>query len=234
MPWPACTATVRAMRRRGHVVTLAIGALQAFAPAPASARNVVTINDIAPVYASPGGPLLKHGGDHVFEHGRAWVVHRRGPWFAVPTAQLPDGQLGWIRRTPARPLTRTRMLVRVDLSARRVWVTHGAQLLMTAPVAIGAPASPTPTASTSVDEIIPVTPGSIYAPRDYGPAIVALRLVQSDPSPGFPTGGIVAFHGAGTPDVGTATTAGCLRMRNDDVRHLARLVREGTPVKITR
>lgn len=234
MPWPASTATVRAMRRRRHVVTLAIAALQALPPAPASARSVVTIDDIAPVYASPRGPLLKHGRDHVFEHGRAWVVRRRGPWFAIPTAQLPDGRLGWIRQTPARPLSRTRTLVRVDLSARRVWVTHGAQLLMTAPVAIGAPAFPTPTASTSVDEIIPVTRDSIYAPRDYGPVIIALRLAQSDPSPGFPDGGIVAFHGAGTPDVGTATTAGCLRMRNDDVRHLARMVREGTPVKITR
>jgi lipoprotein-anchoring transpeptidase ErfK/SrfK len=62
--------------------------------------------------------------------------------------------------------------------------------------------------------------------------IVALRLSQPLPSPGLPNRGIVAFHGGGDQCVGTASTGGCIAMRNADVRRLARYVRAGTPVII--
>jgi lipoprotein-anchoring transpeptidase ErfK/SrfK len=221
------------MNRRAYITTTALLAL--VPPPAADTRSVVEISDMAPLYARPHARQpLKVGRDHIFEHGRAWVVRRRGDWLAIPTTHLPNRRLGWIRRTPARPLTTTRMLVRVDLSTRRVWVTHGTQLLMTAPITIGAAASPTPTGPTSVDAIVPVVPGGPYTLRDYGPVIVALRLAQAQPSPGFPDGGIVAFHGGADPHVGVATSAGCIRMHNTDVLRLTRLVRKGTPVKITR
>jgi hypothetical protein len=162
------------MSRRAYITTTALLALVP-SPVPGT-RTLVEISDMAPLYARPyAGQPLKVGGDHVFEHGRAWVVSHRGNWLAIPTTHLPNKRLGWIRKTPARLLTTTRMLVRVDLSARRSWVMHGSQRLMMAPVTIGAAASPTPTGSTSVDAIVPVLPGGIYTLRDYGPVIVALR-----------------------------------------------------------
>jgi lipoprotein-anchoring transpeptidase ErfK/SrfK len=46
--------------------------------------------------------------------------------------------------------------------------------------------------------------------------------------------GRVAIHGTSVPSlIGTAASHGCVRMRNADVRRLARLVRPGTPVAIT-
>ncbi|MEA2221611.1 MAG: L,D-transpeptidase catalytic domain [Solirubrobacteraceae bacterium] len=210
---------------------LAVVAVLATAGA-AGARTVVMIPNLAELHASPGGPLLLGGGHVLTEIGTAWVVRRQGGWLGIPTLQRRGGVLAWIRATRDRRLASTRLLVRVDLSERRVRVTHGARDLMSASVAIGAPRSPTPLASTSVSARIAVTPSSGYSTRGFGPMIVALRLWQPLASPGLPQGGIVAFHGGDDQRVGAASTGGCIGMRNADVRRLARYVRAGTPVII--
>jgi len=210
-------------------------ALLLWAPATeqASARTIVRIPDAAVVHATPGGPPLTAGGVPVTERGSAWVVRRHGSWLAIPTLGRRGRWhgLGWIRRTPARRLTKTRLLVRVDLSQRRMRVTRGGRPLMTAPVAIGSPWSPSPTGPTSVSARIPTGPASGLSPRGYGPVVVALRLWQPAASPGFPSGGIMAFHGGRGAAAGTA---GCFRMADAGALRLARIVRAGTPVIIER
>jgi lipoprotein-anchoring transpeptidase ErfK/SrfK len=205
--------------------------LWAAAAQRADARTVVRIPDAAVVYATPGGPPLTAGGAPVTEHGSAWVVHRHGIWLAIPTILRHGRGLGWIRRTPARRLTSTRLLVRVDLSQRRMWVTRGGRPLMTAPVAIGAPSSPSPTGPTSVSARIATGAASGLSPRGYGPVVVALRLWQPAASPGFPGGGVMAFHGGRGAAAGTS---GCFRMADAAAVRLARVVRAGTPVIIGR
>jgi hypothetical protein len=91
----------------------------------ASARTVVRIPDAAVVDATPGGPPLTARGVPVTEHGSAWVVRRHGSWLAIPTILRRGRGLAWFRRTSALRLTRTRLLVRVDLSQRRMRVTRG-------------------------------------------------------------------------------------------------------------
>jgi lipoprotein-anchoring transpeptidase ErfK/SrfK len=213
-------------------LALAIALLSA-APA-AHARTVVRILDDAPLYATPGGLPVHDGGRIAVDHGTAWVLRRRGDWLQIPTT-LPRRSRAWIRRSVQRPLQRTRLLVRVDLSERTVVVTHGARLLMRAPVGVGAPRSPSPVGATSISERIRVTPVGELSAHAYGPVVVALRMWQLTPSPGFPFGGMMAFHGSrDRAAVGTASSAGCFRMRDADARRLARLVRAGTPVIIRR
>jgi lipoprotein-anchoring transpeptidase ErfK/SrfK len=217
------------------LLAAAIAAILAAAQPAAAAqgRLVVRILDDAVLYAAPGRPAIDMDGRLARERGSAWVLRRRGAWLQIPTAQRRDGSRGWIRRTPLRPLTTTRLLVRVDLSQRRVRVTRGAALLLSAPVAVGAPGWPSPVGATSISERIPVTPLTGLGARAYGPVVVALRMWQRMPSPAYPNGGLMAFHGgADTSSVGTASSAGCFRMLDADVRRLARLVRAGTPVII--
>lgn len=201
------------------------------APERANARAIVRTADAAVVHATPGGPPLMARGGPVTEHGSAWIVRRRGSWLAIPTILRRGRRLAWIRNTPALRLTTTRLLVRVDLSQRRLRVTRGGRPLMTAPVAIGAPRSPSPTGPTSVSARISTGSVSGLSPRAYGPVVVALRLWQPTASRGFPGGGIMAFHGG---DGTAAGTAGCFRMADADVVRLARIVRAGTPVIIER
>jgi lipoprotein-anchoring transpeptidase ErfK/SrfK len=197
----------------------------------ANARTVVRIPDAAVVHATSGGPPLMARGVPVTEHGSAWVVRRHGNWLAIPTILRRGRGLAWIRDTSALRLTTTRLLVRVDLSQRRMRVTRGGRPLMTAPVAIGALGSPSPTGPTSVSARIPTGSASGLSPRAYGPVVVALRLWQPASSPGFPGGGIMAFHGGHGAAAGTA---GCFRMADADVVRLARVARAGTPVIIER
>jgi lipoprotein-anchoring transpeptidase ErfK/SrfK len=215
-------------------VLLATAAATATAAADRG-RLLVRIVDEAALFAAPGRPALDMDGQPAREHGSAWVLRHRGAWLQIPTLQRRDGSRGWIRRTSLRPLTRTRMLVRVDLSQRRVRVTNGAKLLMSAPVAVGAPQWPSPVGRTSVSERIPVTPLSGLAAHAYGPVVVALRMWQRMPSTAYPRGGLMAFHGgANAASVGTASSAGCFRMLDADVRRLSQIVRAGTPVIIQR
>jgi hypothetical protein len=227
----------RAIRRApavaAHIVLVLAIAMLTAAPGT-DARTVVRILDDAPLYATPGGPPARDlGGARVaVEHGTAWVLRRRGDWLQIPTV-LRRQSRGWIRRSVRRPLQQTRLLVRVDLSERRVVVMRGGRPLMHAPVGVGSPGSPSPVGATSISERIDVTSASGLSAHAYGPVVVALRLWQLTPSAGLPFGGIMAFHGGrDAASVGTASSAGCFRMRNADARRLARLVRAGTPVII--
>ena len=196
------------------------------------ARTIVRILDRAPLYSAPGGLPMAIGKKPFYERGSAWVIRRDGDWLGIPTIERNGGRLGWIRKTPRRPLTTTRLLVLVDLSERRVHVRLGGEPLMSAPVTIGAPSSPSPIARTSVSRRIRVTPRSGFDRRSYGPVIIALRLWQHRGSPEQPFGGIMAFHGGGGFARGLARSGGCFRMRNVDALRLASYVRGGTPVII--
>jgi len=200
--------------------------------ADAGATRTVARIDGAPLFVAPGLPMARPDGRSVRESGSAWVLRRRGGWLQIPTLLRRGSLRGWIRSADVRELHTTRLLVRVDLSERRVRVTAGARLLMSVPVGVGASGSPSPIGATSVSEFIPVTPRSIYSAQVYGPMIVALRLWQIKPSPAFPFGGLMAFHGGDERGIGAASSSGCFRMRNADVGRFAALVREGTPVII--
>ena len=224
------------MRRvRLGVTTAALVAALLLVTSIASAageRTIVHILDRAPLYSAPGGPPMGFDERLLYERGAAWVVRREGDWLGISTIERNHGRLAWIRRTPRRPLTTTNLRVLVDLSERRVDVTRGGLPLMSAPVTVGAPASPSPIAKTSVRRLIEVTPSSGFDRASYGPVIIALRLWQHRPSPGMPDGGIVAFHGGGGFARGLALSGGCFRMRDVDALRLASHVRAGTPVII--
>jgi lipoprotein-anchoring transpeptidase ErfK/SrfK len=219
----------------GPAATTVIAMLLLSVPADsaAAARSVVRILDEAALYAAPGHPAFDAAGEPAREHGSAWVLRRRGPWLQIPTLERRDGRRGWIRRTALRRVTTTRLLVRVDLSERRVRVSDGSSLLLSEPVGVGATSSPSPTGATSISERIAVTPISGLSTVEYGPVVIALRMWQRLPSLGDP-GGLMAFHGTDdSSSVGAASSAGCFRMRNDAVRRLARLAPPGTPVIVS-
>jgi L,D-transpeptidase-like protein len=220
--------------RLGVSTAALVAAFLLVAPLASAAgeRTIVHILDRAPLYSAPGGPPMGFDQRLLYERGSAWVVRREGDWLGISTIERNHGRLAWIRKTPRRPLTTTRLLVLVDLSERRVDVLLGGRPLMSAPVTVGAPGSPSPIAKTSVRRQIEVTPSSGFDRASYGPVIIALRLWQHRPSPGMPDGGIVAFHGGGGFARGLARSGGCFRMRNIDALRLASYARSGTPVII--
>jgi lipoprotein-anchoring transpeptidase ErfK/SrfK len=156
------------------------------------------------------------------------VVRRRGRWLAVTTTALGNGRTAWVRAdSSAIDRGRVRTAISVDLSKRTIELRRGKKVTKRFKVAIGRPGSVTPTGRFAVTDKIA---GSRYGPY-YGCCILALNGTQPNPPPGWRGGNRLAIHGTNAPgSIGKASSAGCLRAADSDLRTLMRKVPLGTPV----
>ena len=184
------------------------------------------------VRARPGGSVLTRLGARTeFGSRRALSVVKvqRGRWLGVVAPELGNGRLGWIdARAGAVAYARTPLRIDVDLSARRLVLRAGAQVLRRRKVSVGRPGSPPPTGRFSVTD-------KLHGPRYgtyYGCCILALSGRQPNLPAGWTGGDRLAIHGTPSNAVGRAASAGCLHATEDDLRALVRTVPVGTPVVI--
>ena len=181
------------------------------------------------LYARPGGRVIARV-DHSVFGGPAVsdVVRRVGPWLAVTSELVPNGQVAWVRSGADVILAPVHDAIRVSLSARRLELYVDGKLVKSYTVAVGAPSSPTPTGRFSVAEKLSGARfGSVY-----GCCILGLTAHQPDPPAGWSRtqSYFVAIHGGG--GIGAAVSAGCLHLPNSELRHLMRVLPFGTPVFI--
>lgn len=120
---------------------------------------------------------------------------------------------------PDTELVATHLVLR--LGERRVFVYADDEVMASYPVAIGTPATPTPTGEFEIFQMVenpvwqsPWT-GEVHEP---GPnSALGLRWI------GFAqmSNGIIGFHGTPTvSSIGRAASNGCVRLRNEDVLEL--------------
>jgi lipoprotein-anchoring transpeptidase ErfK/SrfK len=125
-----------------------------------------------------------------------------------------------------------RMRIVVNLPAYRLDVYRGDSLVRTFPVTIGAPGYETPTGSYEIDDII-------FNPWWHPPTSDwAIGKSPVAPGPENPMGRaklnfapLLYLHGsANEATLGTAASHGCVRLANDDIIELARIVQSyGAP-----
>ena len=160
------------------------------------------------------------------------VVARRGRWLGVPSSALPNGHLGWVdarSQSVARAHVRLELVVR--LSRRRIELHRGGRTLRRISVAVGAAGTSTPTGQFSVTDKLD---GTSFGPY-YGCCVLALSGHQPHPPAGWQGGDRLAIHGTDAPGtIGTASSAGCLRAADADLRYLMQRVPLGTPVLVLR
>jgi L,D-transpeptidase catalytic domain len=185
------------------------------------------------VRSRPNGRVLTSLGSRTeFGSSRALSVvrERRGRWLGVTTAQLPNGQLGWVdARSGALRYSHAAVELEVDLSRRQLVVRRAGEILRRAPVSIGRAGSPTPTGRFAVTDKLP---GPRYS-SVYGCCILALSGTQPNLPAGWTGGNRLAIHGTlDEGSVGGRASAGCLHARESDLRRLMRFVPLGTPVRI--
>jgi lipoprotein-anchoring transpeptidase ErfK/SrfK len=159
------------------------------------------------------------------------VIGRALPsgWVEVELPIRPNRSVGWIP-TAAATFTVTSYRVDVSLTARTITVTNSGRLVLTSPVAVGAPATPTPPAHTYLWELVrPSNPAGAY-----GPFIFGLGL-YSDSLSVFNGGDAqIGIHGQDEPwSIGHAASHGCVRLPNDVMSKLAGILPLGTPVTIS-
>lgn len=140
----------------------------------------------------------------------------------------PNADRGWIR-LDGRPRVHTRFWVKVDLSRRRVWLMRARRAQATFLTAIGAKSSPTPTGRYVVTDLVPT--GDPAGP--FGSFAFGLSGRQPHLPPGWEGGDQLAIHGANDPaSIGSAASAGCLRVSESALEALERVLRPGSPVLI--
>lgn len=154
-------------------------------------------------------------------HGQVWVRLR------IPAR--PNGRTGWVRRNTLGPYNTSRWLLVINRRAERLTAYRNGRRVLSAPVGVGKPSTPTPTGHFWIRERFRVpAPASPYFPDAIGTSDYS---TLSD----WPGGGVVGIHGdwhepwliPGHP------SHGCVRMHNRDIAWLALRVPVGTPIHIS-
>jgi hypothetical protein len=148
-------------------------------------------------------------------------------WYRVQLPVRPNGREGYVRAADVR-IFRVSTRILVDLSARRLEVEREGDQVLTAPVAVGSGATPTPTGAFYVNQKVRVTD----AEGPFGPAVLGVSGF-SNVLTGWTEGGPIAIHGTSDPSsIGRAVSNGCVRVANDVVERLYDEIDAGTPVVI--
>jgi lipoprotein-anchoring transpeptidase ErfK/SrfK len=141
----------------------------------------------------------------------------------------PNGSTGWIRSDDVN-LSVDYWRVRVELSAHRITVWNGDDVVHAEPVGVGTAASPTPPGEYYITDAltVPSFQRSAYGPYAFGIS------AHSDVYTTFGGGdGTVGIHGTGDPSsLGKDASHGCIRLSNDGITSLIHAVPLGTPVQI--
>jgi L,D-transpeptidase catalytic domain len=152
----------------------------------------------------------------------------RGRWVHIRIPGLPNGRSGYVPQSALGAEHETHTALVVSKRTLTATLLVDGKPRWRAPVAIGAPATPTPNGHFYVRELLQLHP----ATTSYGPFIFGTSGYAglSD----FPVGGIIGVHGTSDPaSVPGHASHGCVRMRNADVAKLAKLLPVGAPVRIS-
>lgn len=157
---------------------------------------------------------------HLDDAGRAWVQIR------LP--MRPNGRTGWVTREALADLQTVRTRLTISHRTLRATLYRAGRVVWRSPIGVGAPGTPTPRGAFYVRERLRnLGGGGIYGPWAFGTSAYS---VLSD----WPGGGVVGIHGTNQPQlIPGRPSHGCVRVPNDRIRRLARLLPVGTPVRIT-
>lgn len=156
------------------------------------------------------------------------VVDRRGDWLRVALPDRPNGSTGWITGAGVE-LRELDERVEIDLATRTLTLREGDRVVLTTPVAVGAPDAPTPTGEFYVvDKLSTGDPGHPYGPFAFGLSAHSEAVTE------FAGGdGQVGVHGTNDPaSIGEAVSHGCIRVPNEVTVELDARLHLGTPVTI--
>ncbi|QYG95267.1 L,D-transpeptidase [Iamia sp. SCSIO 61187] len=156
------------------------------------------------------------------------VRERRGGWLRAQIMSRPNSALAWIRAGDVTLRTVEHHIV-IERGARRLTVYRGEEVVLQTSVATGKASSPTPLGTFFVDGVVRLSPPH----RAYGTGQLSFTGF-SEVHTSFGGGvGQVAMHGTQNPAlIGTPASAGCVRMRNEDIDAVTALSPTGTPVEV--
>ena len=146
-------------------------------------------------------------------------------WLKVRVPMRPNGKTGWVPRDALGPLYSVRTHLRINRTTLRATLFRDGKRVWQSPIGVGKAGTPTPRGKYWVRERLKSL-GGIYGPWAFGTAAYS---VISD----WPNGGVVGIHGTNQPElIPGRPSHGCVRVPNDKIIQLKRLMPVGTPIEI--
>lgn len=148
-------------------------------------------------------------------------------WIRVRLAVLGEPNTGWVPREALGGYGTVTTHLIVDLDSLEATLLRDGREVFRADVGVGQDAWPTPRGEFYVRNRLTGYASPMYGPLAFGTS--ARSAVLTD----WPAGGFVGIHGTNRPDLLPGRVShGCIRMRNEDILRLSRLMPVGTPLTI--
>jgi lipoprotein-anchoring transpeptidase ErfK/SrfK len=148
-------------------------------------------------------------------------------WIAVRIPALPKNTTGWVPRDALGAYTFLHTHLVVDHERFTATLFDDGRPIFRTEVGIGKPSWPTPTGEFYVRSRLISLRSPFYGPLAFGTS--ARSSVLTD----WPNGGFIGIHGTDQPELLPGRVShGCIRMRNEDILELGRLMPVGTPLTI--
>ena len=227
-PTPAPTVTATVPAEPGPAQG-ALGPPPAGAPVPSSS-TIVYLNGPSTIQAFSAPDAGKRAssllGHNSIDQPSAFLVLDQQPgWFHVLLPVAPNGSTGWLKASDVQVASTTDYL-RVTVSQFRIDHYADGKWQGGYRVAVGKPATPTPTG------LFYILASQVVDQAPYMPGIFALSGFAPQPIPGF-LGANLGVHGwTDSSVVGTRVSNGCVRLASKDMDPLLHHLILGTPVDI--
>ncbi|HEY4606707.1 MAG TPA: L,D-transpeptidase [Acidimicrobiia bacterium] len=200
--------------------------------APEGASLVVRANADVDVYAEPGDaePWLTLEATTILGTATVLTVreHRDDGWAKVMLPIRPNGSEGWVDiRGMLQYVVPGRLVI--DLSDRSLTYYELGEEVLSTTVAVGSPRNPTPTGEFFVTDNVTLSdPSSPWGPHAFGLSARSETITEYNGGDG-----IIGIHGTNKPgSIGNAASLGCVRVHNEVIAELHRIIPLGTPVEI--
>ncbi|WP_370652659.1 L,D-transpeptidase [Frankia sp. Cj5] len=156
------------------------------------------------------------------------VVAKLPNWWHVLLPVEPNGSTGWVKASQVRA-SLTGYHIVVARKDHRLRVYDKTAVVLDEPISVGTTDTPTPGGRFYLTELLqPRNPAGPYGPYAFGLSGFSTTLDSFDGQDP-----VIGIHGTNQPNlIGQDISHGCIRVRNDVITRLAKMLPLGTPVEI--
>jgi hypothetical protein len=158
----------------------------------------------------------------------ALAVNPKETWYKVRLPILPNNSTGWVRRSALGNVHAVHTHLYVNRATFTATLKRDGRTIFTTRVGVGHDYWPTPAGQFYIRDKLTGFDSPVYGPLAFGTS--ARSNVLTD----WPGGGFIGVHGTNEPQIlPGAVSHGCIRMLNDEILRLSKLMNVGTPLTVT-
>ena len=148
-------------------------------------------------------------------------------WVHVRLAVLPNRRTAWVPRRALGVYGVVHTHLVVNLEGLTATLLRDGRPVFRASIGVGQPQWPTPRGQFYIRNVLTSFSSPFYGPVAFGTS--ARSSVLTD----WPGGGFIGIHGTNAPELLPGRIShGCIRLRNEDIVRLWKLMPVGTPLTI--